>query len=216
VIGGKRPDWFPDWSGECVAIVGGGPSVNQAEVDKLKDRIHVIAVNSSYRLCKWADMLYACDNEWWKHAKGAKDFPGLRVTQDDVALKFFPDLKKVKIRRKNEICHDLLMDNYGEIGGGGNSGFQSMNLALQFGATAIALLGFDFCDFNGKIHWHGRHPYPMNNPTGTAYTGWRKHMGRAAVLLKLRNIDVVNCSPISVLDCFPKMTTEEALRRWTL
>src|SRR5215467_2175986 len=145
-MNGNRPDWFPYWAGECVAIVGAGPSVTKDDVDKLRDRIHVIAINTSYKLCPWADILYSCDVDWWKLNKEALKFSGLKITQNDEAMKLFPELKKITIRRRNqqEIVHDFLMDTTGEIGGGGNGGFQMMNLSAQFGATAMLLVGFDF------------------------------------------------------------------------
>jgi hypothetical protein len=212
-----KPGWFPDWTDECVAIVAAGPSVKKEDVSKLKDRIHVIAINESYRLCNWADAMYSCDRDWWRLAKGAPDFPGLKITQEPQAAKEFPDLKCVTIRRyQNSIVHDMLFDTWGEIGGGGNSGFQCMNLTAQFGVTAIMLLGIDCTGDANKPHWHGRHPPPLNNPIVTNYDNWRRNIDGAAGKLKARGIDVVNCSPISTLTKYPKMTVEEGLERWKL
>src|SRR5262245_38801779 len=216
-MNGKRPGWFLDWTGECVAIVGAGPSVKQADVDRLHDRIHVVAINTSYKLCKWADVLYSCDNEWWKLNKGATDFPGLKITQNDQAVKDYPDIKKVDIRRShNAVVNDFLMDKPGEIGGGGNSGFQMVNPSVQFGGTAIMLIGFDLCGDNNQPHWHGRHPSPMNNPIETNFRTWRETLEKAKPKLDALGIDVVNCSPISTLKQYPKISIDEAFRRWTL
>jgi hypothetical protein len=215
----NKLDWFPDWDGECVAIVAAGPSVKQADVDKLRDRIHVVAINESYKLCKWADMLYACDDKWWNLHRGAKDFRGLRVTQNDEAVRNYPELKKVKIRRsgpKDQIIHDFLMDEPGEIGGGGHSGFQAMNLVAQFGATAIMLLGFDMCYLNGQVHWHGRHPPPVENPIEENFRRWIAKTDKAKESLDALGIDVVNCSPISLLTKYPKISVDDALKRWGL
>jgi len=222
MIAGDRPKWFPMWEGECAAIVAAGNSVKRNEVDMLKDRIHVVAINTSYELCKWADMLYACDSVWWQYKDGAKDFKGLKVTQaHEKVMEQWPEIKKVTIRRDHKApCHDFIMDKYGEIGGGGNSGFQVLNLLAQFGVTAVALLGFDMAIIGEKIHWHGRHPdsgkYIMNNPSEANFRVWRNNFIKAAPKLAALGIDVVNCSLESTLGCFPKMNVETALKRWGL
>jgi len=215
MLNGK--DWFPDWTGECVAIVAAGPSVKQDDVNKLKDRIHVAVINESYRLAPWADVLYACDHHWWIHVKGAKNFSGIKITQDEIAIRHFPELKKVSVKKdKASIVHELLMDKAGEVGGGGHSGFQMINLSVQFGATGILLIGFDMCGDPNKPHWHGRHAPPMNNPIEVNFKNWRKYLADAKPKLEALGIDMVNCSPISTLQDYPKMTVDEALERWSL
>ena len=51
------------------------------------------------------------------------------------------------------------------IGGGGNSGFQALNLALQWGARKIILVGFDLTDENG-LHWYGRNSVEGRQQSG--------------------------------------------------
>jgi len=219
-MNGNRPDWFPDWTGECVAIVGAGPSVKREDVAKLQDRIHVVAINKSYELCRWADILYSCDDGWWNLAQGAKDFSGLKITQDAGLLPSFPDIKRIQIRgaKNHHCCHDFLMEKWGEIGGGGNGGYQMLNFSAQLGATGIMLIGFDFCAHNLHMHphWHGRHPLPLHNPVQVNFDKWRTTMENAAPTIAKLGIDVVNCSQISVLNCFPKMSVDDALKRWSL
>jgi hypothetical protein len=51
--------------------------------------IKVVAINTSFQLVPWADMLYACDGKWWDHYKGVLEFTGLTVTYDrDAARKY--------------------------------------------------------------------------------------------------------------------------------
>lgn len=214
-MNGNRPDWFPDWNGECVAIIASGPSVVQADVDMLKDRIHVVAVNTSYELCRWADVLYACDHTWWDVKRGAKDFPGLKISQDERAIANYPDIKKISLRKdRHNVSNEMWFERYGEVGGGGNSGFQVLNLVAQMGATGIALLGFDMKVINGKIHFYGRHPH--NNPDEFAFVRWTKWMTLAAPKLSERGIEVINCSAQSSLQCFKRMTVLEMLGRFGL
>lgn len=220
---GVRPDWWPNWQSQCVAVVGSGPSLRREQVDALKERIHVVAVNNSYELCPWADALYSCDAKWWKYKDGAKDFDGLKMAYADEAVKLYPDIKKINISKmtNNDATKELQMVEYNTVGGGGNSGFQVVNWLAQVGVSAIALLGFDMrVDGNGKAHWHGRHPdsgaHVLNNPYDEMMAFWVKHMTNAAPKLSRLDIDVVNCSDKTALTCFPKMSVEDALARWGL
>ena len=53
--------------------------------------------------------------------------------------------------------------------GGGNSGFQAVNLALQWGYDCI-LVGFDMQATGGRKHWHADHK--GNNPTEGLFQRW--------------------------------------------
>ena len=106
----------------------------------------------------------------------------------------------------------LLLGKFGFIGWGGNSGFQALNLAVQFGAKRIVLVGYDMrCDQG--LHWHGPHGKGLNNPTPRNVERWRRVTDEAADLLRFLGVEVVNCSPISALRAYPKMGLEEALSR---
>jgi hypothetical protein len=212
-LGPQTVPWWFDWRGECVAIVGAGPSAKREDVDQLHNRIHVIAVNESYRLAPWADAVYSCDLAWWKLHKGLDDFPGLKLTHDAIACRTYPALKRVQI--ESVTSDDILIDRPSYVGAGGNSGFQAMNLAIQFGATGIALIGID-CNLENGEHWHGRHPYHMNNPAPSNVKRWRKAFDGVAEKLKNMGIDVVNCSAQSALTQYPKLTILQALKRWQL
>jgi hypothetical protein len=208
--------WWQDWDGECVAIIAAGPSAKTAGVEKLKDRIHVIAINESYRLCPWADILYSCDADWWKlRTLEVETFQGIKLALDDPNNPV-QGVNKVKIAKHNEQwVNDFLFDTPGVIGSGGNSGFQMVNLAAQFGATGIALVGFDM-QSRGGVHWHGSHPVPLRNPDVGQFLQWRKCLDENARKLFARGIDVVNCSHFSALTAFPTLTISQMLERWGL
>lgn len=104
----------------------------------------------------------------------------------------------------------MAFDRFGVLGAGGNSGFQAVNLAAQTGAGRIALVGFDM-HLSAGIHWHGRHPPGMNNPTRQVVDGWRRGLDAAATKLAALGIDVVNCSPHSALQAYRPMSLEDFL-----
>lgn len=105
----------------------------------------------------------------------------------------------------------MRFDEVGKIGGGGNSGFQALNLAVQLGATRVLLIGFDMHD-RGGVHWYGRNNWVgANNPTDSNFRRWIRALNIAAPVLANRGVEVVNASPFSDLQCFPKASIEEWL-----
>lgn len=110
--------------------------------------------------------------------------------------------------------HDIAVHKFGTIGSGGNSGFQALNLAVQFGCAKIILVGFDMHDQNG-IHWHGKHDGNLRNPTRQSLGKWRAAIDRQAGLLEQIGVRVLNASPVSALTAYPKMTFDAALAACT-
>jgi hypothetical protein len=143
---------------------------------------------------------------------GLPEFRGLRLTQDAGAAAAFPGLHKVEVVRK---CASILTDVPGLVGsgsasGGGNSGFQMLDLAVQFGSPEVYLVGFDMrCDRG--LHWHGRHPRGMNNPAEHLMSNWRRALDDAAGRLTELGVRVYNCSPVSWLTAYPYRDLKEAL-----
>lgn len=208
--------WWPDWRGQAAAIIASGPTAKKAGVDQLRGRLKVMAINQSYELAPWADVLYGCDGKWWSLQAWGEKFKGLKITQDPTASVYGPSDSIKKIDIPNVENDDLLVDRPGRIGAGGNSGFQGLNLAVQFGATRIMLVGFDMRTDLGT-HWHGRHPPDLNNPCPDYnLPRWRRALDRAAAKLAQLGIEVVNCSEVSLLTAYPKMTIAQALERWHL
>ena len=201
-------EWFPDWRGELCAVVASGPSAKSAPIGALQGKARAIAVNESWRLCPWADVLYGCDAKWWRWRGGVPEFLGMKVSQDAEACHAYPGIRKVDIVNTNS--NEIVLEP-GRIGSGGNSGFQALNLAVQFGATRILLIGFDMRVDLGE-HWHPRHYPPLSNPhPNDNLPRWRWALDGAAGALTTLGVKVFNCSAVSSLRAYPKMTIEEAL-----
>lgn len=176
-------------------------------VAALRGRCKVLAVKECHELAPWADVVYGCDASFWRNCQGLPKFPGLRVSysgrHDGVRL--------IQIDVKAD---RLLMTPPGVIGSGGNSGFQALNLAVQWGARRIVLLGYDMSDVYGQ-HWYG----PSNgqgrtNPGEWNFKRWRKAFAVAAEQRHALGLQIINASPLTSLDCFPvTKTVEEALER---
>jgi hypothetical protein len=104
----------------------------------------------------------------------------------------------------------LLVDFFGTIGWGGNSGFAALNLAVQFGAKRIILVGFDMRLDRG-IHWHGAHSDGLHNPNHGVVLRWRRVIDQVAPTLAALGVTVLNASPVSALQAYPKVDFAEAL-----
>lgn len=102
------------------------------------------------------------------------------------------------------------MGEAGHIGYGGNSGFQALNLALQFGARRIVLVGFDMQLADG-VHWHGRHASNLNNPSAASLARWATILDRQAPAIAAMGALVLNASADSALTAYRKVPLEDAL-----
>lgn len=95
----------------------------------------------------------------------------------------------------------------------GNSGAQAINLATLWGARRLVLVGFDMCkakvDGTEQEHWFGAHPKGLLNHSD--YGQFVRGMGRMAADLHQDGVEVLNCSPISALPYWRKVTMEQAL-----
>lgn len=204
---------WPDWRGQDVAIVASGPSAKNAGVALLKGRMRVIAIKKNIELAPFADVVYGCDAPWWRSVRGLPDFKGLRLSYDEAVCSEF-GLQRVEIPDKHS--NDLLLGEVGTVGAAGNSGFQALNLAVQFGAKRILLVGFEASVRSGD-HWYGRNNWNgANNPDDRLCERWRKAFDNAAGVLSEFGIEVINTAPFSQIKRFKRMTIEQALQTWRL
>ncbi len=96
-------------------------------------RAKFLCINEGYRLAPFADALYACDRKWWETSRAAGAFTGLKISHDGHVSPRDWNVQQVKIVRKADA---LQFKKYAVIGDGGNSGFQAINLAVQFWCEA--------------------------------------------------------------------------------
>lgn len=190
----------------CI-VAATGPSLTESVAAQCRGR-PVIAVNDAYRRLPFADVLYACDDEWWDVHHGCPDFTGEKWsthrqgTDDklDCAARWGLRLVAGYDGEGFSVAPDRL--HYGM-----NSGFQGINLALLFGATTVLLVGFDMRTTVPR-HFFGDHPPGLKN--GAKYEHFRSAFNQAARMLP-PHITILNCTPGSALDCWPILPLEEAL-----
>lgn len=197
-------------------VAATGPSLTPAVALTVRrarwplERCRVVAVNDAYRLLPYADILYACDDRWWRAniADIEQKFHGERwTTHEDGAVNDKSALPaEWKLNLVGGHTSDTFSTNPAVVHYGSNSGFQAVNLALLKGATKVILVGFDMRVVNGLRHFFGDHPDPLHNRAN--YKDFIAPFTRAA---KGCRVPVVNATPGSALDCFPMVELEAAL-----
>lgn len=211
----SKYDWWLDWRDRTVAIVASGPSTKPKHVAQLEGRLPVIAIKENYDIIPSAEVVYGCDRAWWINSLGLPKYKGLKVTATAAVTTEYPDVRLVKVTPFKE-DDKIFTAEPGVIGSGGNSGFQALNLAVQFGATRILLVGFDM-NQSTDLHWYGRNRGAgRSNPTEFNFVRWRRAYDTAAVTLQRLGVEVVNASALTSLRCFPIATIENTLRKWGL
>lgn len=179
---------FPDWSGRTVAVLGSGPSAAFL-APHVFGRFPVLGINRAFELGP-VDALYAADGAFWSVMPAAVKLRVPRYCACETISKAFA-LNRIRVLTK----HVMQRGPAGTVGHGGNSGFQAVNLAAQWGARRILLAGLDY---HGE-HWHGKHGRGLWNPTANKLSIWRDHLDNAAELLHSWDVEVLNLSKTSAL-----------------
>jgi len=208
------------WPGCTITILGGGPSLTEADVRYIGERPHltrVIAIKEAYLLAPWADVLYACDASWWAFYDGAPTFTGLKYSLEDWPAEYERyDPEAIAARRRRYPAVTLLrhtgtdgleFDPTG-LRTGYNSGYQAINLAVHLGATRIVLLGFDCWPApDGRQTWYTTARPHLTSP----YPVFMQSFASLVEPLTAAGVEVINCSRFTLLRAFPRQPLEEVL-----
>jgi hypothetical protein len=204
--GRQRFEWWPDWRGQTAVLVASGHSAKEHDLGIIGRRARVGVVGANIELYPDADVVYACDENWWMHVRGLPNFSGLKITQARNVCSRYPDVKRVEA-----IQGAMLLTKPGRVSSAGNSGFQLYNLVMQFGATKIVLAGYDMGS-SGTPHWYGKNKWEgASNPKEVNFARWRAWMDGTAQQAISLGVRVINVGSCSTLTAFPKMSLEDAL-----
>lgn len=171
------------WPNGLVVCIASGPSLSAADCELVrKAELPTIAVNSSYKLASFAQVVYGGDKCWW-------DAYGQAVPEKAI---------KVTCTQQAALHHDLYLHRcYGEY----NSGMRAIQYAVDQGVSKVVLLGYD-CSLKYGSHWHGDHQKTAN-PNLIKVKLWHKQFATVAAQAKALGVCVVNCSAYTELQCFP-------------
>lgn len=206
-----------DWEGATVVILASGPSLTVEQCEAVRHwqegtiaGRYVIAINTTFRRAPFADMVYACDGEWWRAMENglryidevtatfdkSRLWTQDRKAADDFGLRYIESARLPGLSRDPRRIHQ-----------GNNSGYQCINIAYHAGARRIILLGFD-CK---PGHWHKPHPSPLSN--SAPVERWKREFRALAADLAQTSVEVVNCTPGTALKAFKTELLADALAR---
>ena len=163
--------------GGTAVCLASGPSLTVEDVEYVRGKATVIAINDTVRLAPWADVLYSSDKHWWlRHYKAMRAFPGLKVRVHNgldkpagkpTADKHCPGCR-LRLGASGCWCAGIVtLNNAGSRGlslrpdaicHGDNSGTAAINLSVLLGAKRIVLLGYDMETYKGRRHFYDTEP----------------------------------------------------------
>ena len=222
------------WKDETCFILGGGSSLlSQFEVpedliSEVKSKStklgslrhyfspleakHVIAVNMSYRLGNFVDILFFGDTSYYRRNRIQilRDFKGLKVTCMN-NINYIKDGVKYLVRDKD--CKQLgISEKPAAVRWGYNSGAAAINLAYHLGVKRIVLLGFDMClGDNNNQHWHGLYAKRNIKTIQSVFDRHKQAFPAIAKDAERLGIEILNCSPISTITEFKKVSLKDVL-----
>lgn len=155
----------------------------------------------------WCDILYAADRNWWRHYRDelpdTMHVSGETVEEKKLGNMVIPPVETIALKMlepKSAMPHEP-----GSVVSGGHSGFQALGLALSLGGSKFVLLGYDCGGRQRNCHKNRPEKFNIdNNPHH-----WIQYYSR--VKTEFPDIEVVNCSPESRIECFAKRSIEDAL-----
>ncbi|WP_269581971.1 hypothetical protein [Roseibium sp. Sym1] len=189
--------------GFATVVVGGGESLSVAHcrmigMARATDKIRVVAINDAIYPCWFADLIYACDRQWWNTHGDLSRFPGNKLRLATPSANGIdtnaPNIEISSITKSGTTGFD---DRPGYVRTGGNGCYQVMNHLVHCGVRRIILVGIDM---KGQ-HWFGDHPTGCFK-TAPKYERRISEFSELADELRKRDVDVVNCSPGTSLKCF--------------
>jgi hypothetical protein len=200
------------WPGGTVACLASGPSLTAEACDAVRGRVDgIIAVNDAVRLAPWADVLYSSDRLWWPYYGGVPSFAGRRygIGAKLGAADPLPGCPAVVVLRHTGV--DGLELRPTGLRSGKHSGYAAINLAVHAGAARILLLGYNVGLAGGRQHFYGDHPRGLNQTTPALYAEFRRLLATLVAPLEAAGVEVLNCTPGTALECFPRAALWSAL-----
>ena len=194
-----------DWPDARCFVICGGESVraHRALIPRLKGR--VIAVKHGVLLRPDADVLFFAGERPAEIAPALlRAFTGQYIVVRGRGHWVFPANAKRVWRPKT---HESWCTDPTEVAGF-DAGTSAINLAMHFGATEIVLIGYDMGGgrwFNGEIH----HFLPQ--PPESDFVRHMATLPALAADAQRMGIRIVNCSPISRVECFERQPLETFL-----
>lgn len=189
-----------------VAIVAGGPSLTGFDWSRLRG-CRVIAVNRAFEVLPDAEVLWWTDSRFYGWHAAAIDAHGamLKATALLIGDRFRYPASVSVYRFTGAAGYD---SEPGCLRHGNNGAFAALSLALKRGARTIALFGVDMRPApDGRMHWHADHPAQGRE---TSFGKMLPYWPSLLPVVNAMGATIINASPTSALDVFPRVTHDEA------
>jgi hypothetical protein len=201
----------------CIAT---GPSLTLQQIDAARQKGFVLfGCNNVWNDVPDLSLLYACNEGWWVHYWNTTElplYPAEKWTTNKVAAQKF-GLNWIAEKDAAGLSTDPRRIHHGH-----GSGYTMLNLAFLMGASRIVLLGYD-CkyapDYSGKDlkvgssprHYFGEYPSALLHwPITSVKKGVHVEMVKLYQTVADQGaVEIVNCTPGSAIDCFPRCDIEE-------
>lgn len=205
---GFVPEEHSSFSQPVIYVYGGGPSLKGFDTSLLRDKF-VLGCNDAYVFGEdIVNVVCFGDQGWWRHHKDKvrSSYTGLVLSSAGRSR------QEEGVHWVKRLPHGLHSKT--AVGWNSSTGAMSINMALRFGAMNVVILGMD--GGRNKENESNWHPNLISNTKDSAYKRFIK--GFDCVQENLEKVFpgacVVNANPTSRIECFPKMTIEEALERY--
>lgn len=185
------------WNGRTVVAIASGTSLTKADCELVRaSGLPTIVTNTTFRLCPWADALFAFDLKWWAeyHEEVGSVFHGKRLSASMVATKYGAEWVYGPARYRQYR----------------NSGACAAGWAMDQGSAKVVLLGCDAMRGpNGETHHHGSHPDELRDASSASE--WVAQFALLAKDAEKRGVEIVNASRRTALRCFRRVALEDAI-----
>lgn len=184
------------WRGATVFVIGGGPSAAGVDLEQLRGRGLVVAINDAAKRLPWADVLFTADMSYvLRRIDLLSKFRGTKILAAPEGYSLPAGLGRIE-RVRRMAAGATSDDPMATVTG--NSGFSALMLAVARGAARVVLVGFDM---TGPGHWFGEYEWRCRLGV-EQYPDWVAQMDAVADWIGARDCDVVNVNPESAIRCF--------------
>lgn len=200
------------WSDAPAIVVGTGPSLAGFDFERLRGLGHVLAVKEAAWDLPFAEACFGLDIPWMRRRHdrivGLAERMDVYLAIPPVGLPIGHEAvtgATYLVRRRT--C-ETFSDDPAEVESGGNSGFGAVNVAYLKGARQIVLFGFDYT----KGHYcPDRYAHHRPDHNAHYWPRWGENFRATRAQLRQRGVSVINASPASTVDAFPKLEIDEAI-----
>ncbi len=186
--------------GKNIFILSSGPSLADLDLSLLKNKM-VMGLNRSTQI--YPTPYYQCVFDY-------RLFDLFLDSYNSVRQLFTLEGRPLGLPLKLLGGEGFSLDLEKGIYSGYTISYFALQVVVYMGFKNIFYLGLDLKHEGPKTHFFGQDPQTLNHEH-TEFPRMIKMLNYGAEVLASTDVKVYNCSPTSTLECFPKVSYEEAL-----